>query len=148
QIACGYEEQDDADTLRTDPLLKLACGRLPEGEPDLASQSTLSRLENAVDRKSCYRLAAALVGVYLRERERLGRPRRIRLDFDGTDDPAHGEQEGVAHHGFYGQHMYFPLLVFGADTDQLVTAVLRPGTAHAGRGAVAVLRRLIGATRA
>ena len=148
QIACGYEDQDDADALRGDPLLKLVCGRLPEGDPDLASQPTLSRLENAVDRKACYRLAAALVGVYLRERERLGRPRRIRLDLDGTDDPAHGDQEGVAYHGFYGQHMYFPLLVFDADTDQLVTAVLRPGTAHAGRGAVAVLRRLVGALRA
>jgi len=53
QIACGYEDQDDADTLRTDPLLQLVCGRLPETGPDLASQPTLSRLENAVDRKSC-----------------------------------------------------------------------------------------------
>jgi hypothetical protein len=60
QIACGYEDQDDADTLRSDPLLKLVCGRLP-GEADLASQPTLSRLENAVDFKACYRLAVALV---------------------------------------------------------------------------------------
>ena len=52
QIACGYEDQDDADTLRSDPLLKLACGRLPESGADLASQPTLSRLENAADRKS------------------------------------------------------------------------------------------------
>src|SRR5262245_45526456 len=48
QIACGYEDQDDADTLRQDPLLKLVCGRLPEQDPDLASQPTFSRLENAV----------------------------------------------------------------------------------------------------
>src|SRR5437867_654337 len=54
QIACGYADQDDADTLRSDPLLKLACGRLPEGGADLASQPTLSRLENAVDRRACY----------------------------------------------------------------------------------------------
>src|SRR6266581_3614914 len=66
QIACGYEDQDDADTLRGDPLLKLVCGRLPEGDPDLASQPTLSRLENAVDRHACARLAHALVDIYLR----------------------------------------------------------------------------------
>jgi hypothetical protein len=73
--------------LRHDPLLKLACGRLPTEEP-LASQPTLSRLENAVDARTCYRLALALVQLYLQERGRAGRPGRIVLDFDGTDDPA------------------------------------------------------------
>ncbi len=148
QIACGYEDQDDADTLRSDPLLKLVCGRLPDSNADLASQPTLSRLENAVDRRTCYRLALALLEVYLQEREREGRPRRILLDFDSTDDPTHGDQKGTAYHGYFGQHMYHPLLVFDGDTGQLITAVLRPGNAHSGRGAVAVLRRLVRALRA
>ena len=148
QIACGYEDQDDADALRTDPLLKWACGRLPESGADLASQPTLSRLENAVGPAACYRLGRALLGVYLRERERGGVPRRIRWDCDGTDDPVHGQQEGAAYHGFFGQWMYHPLLVFDADTDQLVAAVLRPGNAHGSRGAVAVLARLVAAVRA
>ena len=147
QIACGYADQNDADALRSDPLLKLACGRLPDSEPDLASQPTLSRLENAVDARACYRLAVALGAVYLRERGREGVPARIALDFDGTDDPVHGGQEGSAYHGYYRQHQYFPLLVFDADTGQLATAVLRPGTAHAGRGAVAVLKRIVRALR-
>jgi Transposase DDE domain group 1 len=142
QIACGYEDQDDADTLRADPLLKLVCGRLPS-EVDLASQPTLSRLENAVDSKACYRLAVALVQLYLQERERDGLPDHIILDFDSTDDPAHGQQEGVAYHGYYGQYMYHPLVVFDGDTGQLITAVLRPGTCHASRGAVAVVKRLV-----
>jgi hypothetical protein len=148
QICCGYEDQDDADRLRTDPLLKLACGRLPETGADLASQPTLSRLENAVSARACYRLALALGEVYLRERERGGVPKRVVLDFDGTDDPTHGAQEGSAYHGYYRQHMYHPLLVFDADTDQLVTAVLRRGTAHAGHGALAVLKRVVRAVRA
>src|SRR3954470_11922292 len=82
QIACGYEDQDDADTLRTDPLLKLVCGQLPETGRDLASQPTLSRLENAVDARACVRLAYAILDLYLREREQAagGAPHRILLD--------------------------------------------------------------------
>jgi hypothetical protein len=148
QIACGYADQDDADTLRTDPLLKLACGRLPESGPDLASQPTLSRLENAVDRHTVERLAAALADLYIRERGRGGPPERVLLDLDGTDDPAHGQQEGVAYHGYYRQHLYHPLLVFDGDTGHLITALLRPGHVHGSRFAVLVLRRLLRKLRA
>jgi hypothetical protein len=150
QITCGYEDQDDADTLRRDPLLKWVCGRRPESGADLASQPTLSRLENAVNARTCYRLAAALVGIYLQERARLspgGGPSHILLDLDGTDDPTHGDQEGSAYHGYYRQHMYHPLLIFDGETDQLVTAVLRPGTVHSSRGVVAVLKRVVRALR-
>jgi Transposase DDE domain group 1 len=154
QISCGYEDQDDADSLRSDPLLKWVCGRRPESGTDLASQPTLSRLENAVNARTCYRLAAALVGIYLQEREQLsqrqrgGPPTHILLDLDGTDDPTHGEQEGSAYHGYYRQHMYHPLLIFDGETNHLVTAVLRPGTVHASRGVVAVLKRVVPALRA
>lgn len=145
QIACGYEDQDDADALRTDPLLKLVCGRSGDGAPDLASQPTFSRLENAVDARTCYRLAQVLGTVYLRERD--GVPSHLVLDLDGTDDPTYGEQEGSAYHGYYRQHQYFPLLVFDGETDQLITAVLRPGTVHASHGVVAILRRIVTAIR-
>ena len=99
QIACGYEDQNDATTLRHDPLLKLVCGRLP-GDGPLASQPTLSRLENAVDAKACYHLAQTVLALYLQERGRAGTPVRIRLDADSTDDPTHGDQEGSAYHGY------------------------------------------------
>lgn len=147
QIACGYEDQDDADSLRTDPLLKLVCGRLPESGPDLASQPTFSRLENAVDARTCYRLAKAMLELYLQERGREGAPARILLDLDSTDDPTHGDQEGSAYHGYFRQHMYHPLLVFDGETGQLITAVLRPGNAHSSKGSLAVLRRLVRALR-
>ena len=147
QIACGYEDQNDATTLRHDPLLKQVCGRLPLTGAPLASQPTLSRLENAIDRQTCYRLAVALVALYLRERERDGVPTRILLDLDGTADPVHGEQEGSGYHGYFRQHMYHPLVIYDGDTDQLITAVLRPGTSHASRGIVTILKRLVPALR-
>jgi hypothetical protein len=143
QITCGYADQNDATTLRQDPLLKLVCGRRPLSGAALASQPTFSRLENAVDRHAVEAVAAALVELYIRERERGGPPQRIVLDFDGTDDPAHGEQEGVGYHGYYRQHMYHPLLVFDGETGHLITAILRPGRCHGGRFAVLVLRRLV-----
>lgn len=143
QIACGYEDQNDATTLRHDPLLKQVCGRLPLTGTPLASQPTLSRLENAVDRRTCYRLAVTLVEVYLRERERDGTPQRILLDVDGTADPVHGQQQGSGYHGYFRQHMYHPLVIYDGDTDQLITAILRPGTSHASRGIVSILNRLI-----
>jgi Transposase DDE domain group 1 len=148
QIACGYEDQDDADFLRTDPLLKLVCGRLPETGADLASQPTFSRLENAVDWRTCYRLAAVLGELYLRERERESIPTRIILDLDGTDDPTHGAQEGSAYHGYYRQHMLHPLLVFDGETGQLITVVLRAGNTHGSTGVKAVLKRIVRALRA
>jgi hypothetical protein len=148
QIACGYEDQDDAATLRSDPLFKLACGRRPASEPDLASQPTLSRLENAVDRHAVEGLAGALADLYIRERGRGGAPARILLDLDGTADPAHGQQEGVRYHGYYRQHMYHPLLVFDGDTGHLITAILRPGDVHGSRFVVLVVRRLVRKLRA
>lgn len=80
-------------------MLKLALGRLPEGGTDLASQPTLSRLENAPGAKDCLRIARALVELYVRERGRGGAPSRLLLDFDATDDPTHGDQEGSYYRG-------------------------------------------------
>src|SRR5262245_9133601 len=154
QITCGYEDQDDADTLRHDPLLKWVCGRQPESGAALASQPTLSRLENAVNARTCYRLAAALLTIYLQEREQLSQrqtgkpPTHILLDLGGTHDPTHGDQEGSAYHGYYRHPMYHPLLIFDGATDQLLTAILRPGTVQASRGVVAVLKRVVRALRA
>jgi hypothetical protein len=143
QIACGYEDQNDANSLRADPLLKLVCGSLPETGLDLASQPTISRFENAADARACYRMAEALFELYLDRRGEGGPPKKILLDFDATDDPTHGEQEGSYYHGYYEQHMYHPLLVFDGESGHLITAILRAGNTHASRSAVAVLERIV-----
>ena len=143
QIACGYEDQNDSDFLRSDPLLKVACGALPDSGEDLASQPTICRMENAVDASACYRIAEALAEVYIAQRGKDGVPEKILLDFDATDDPTHGDQEESYYHGYFEEHIYHPLLVFDGDTGQLITAVLRAGNTHASRSAVAILKRIV-----
>jgi hypothetical protein len=147
QIACGYDDQNDADTLREDPLLKLCCGSLPESGLELASQPTISRMENAATIRSCHRIAEVLFEIYLRERERDGAPKKVLLDFDATADPTHGEQEGSFYHGYYQQHIYHPLVVFDGESGHLITTLLRAGNTHASNSCVAILRRMVGRLR-
>jgi hypothetical protein len=126
QIARGYEDRNDSDTLRGDPLLKLVCGSLPESGEDLASQPTVCRMENAASRRSCRQIAEAPFGLCLAERGEGGAPERVLPDFDSTDDPTHGEQEGSRYHGYHRQHMHHPLLVFDGESGHLITALLIP----------------------
>lgn len=147
QIACGYEDQNDSDFLREDPLFKAMCASLPESGEDLASQPTICRLENAATGSSCHRFAEVLFELYLKEREKDGVPEKILLDFDATADPTHGEQEGSYYHGYYGQHIYHPLLVFDGETGHLITALLRAGNTHASNSSVTLLKRIVGRLR-
>jgi hypothetical protein len=146
QILAGYEDCNDADTLRQDPMLKTVCDRLPESDPDLAAQPTLSRLENAVDRKDLMRLSRWLLKLYLR-RLKKRRPQKIVLDLDSTDDRTHGQQEFSFYHGYYRSHILYPLLIFDAQTGDLLTAVLRPGNQGAAAHLVPILRRVVAAIR-
>lgn len=148
-IACGYEDANDAARLASDPVHKLLVGRDPEQGADLASQPTLSRFENSVDRKELFRMGEVLAErVIERHRKRLrGRARRITIDLDPTDDPTHGAQQLTFFNGHYDTYCYLPVagfLSFDQEAEQyLVTAVLRPGNATASLGAVGILRRLI-----
>jgi len=149
QIACGYEDCNDADRLRSDPALKLAVGRAPQAE-DLASQPSLSRWENGVGPRTCWRMSEALVACYL-ERHRRNPPAKIVLDVDATDDETHGHQQLSFFHGYYDEHCYLPLLVFaqaeGKGEQELLGAVLRPGNVHAGHRAMAIVERIVSRLR-
>jgi hypothetical protein len=147
QIACGYEDQNDSNFLRSDPLLKLVCGVLPESGEDLASQPTICRMENALTNRACYQMAKALAELYIAQRGKDGAPQKIVLDFDATDDPTHGDQEESYYHGYFEEHIYHPLLVFDGDTGQLISALLRAGNTHASRSTVALLKRVVGLLR-
>jgi Transposase DDE domain group 1 len=141
QIVMGYEDCNDANVVRKDPALKTACGRRLTDE-DLGSQPTLSRLENSVTCKDLYRIGEYFIDLYIR-RNRKRKPKRIILDLDGTDDPTYGDQQLTFFHGYYDQYMYHPLVIYDADTGQLITAALRAGNKHASYGAVALLRRIV-----
>ena len=148
QIGCGYEDCNDADTLAADPMLKVACGRDPEDGRDLASQPTLSRFENAVSPTELYRMSEAFIDWFIEGHPQP--PQEIVLDLDATDDPTHGQQELAFFHGYYDEYCYLPMLVFAqadGEPHQLVAAVLRPGNVHAGRGSVALLKRIVGRLR-
>ncbi len=145
QIALGYEDCNDADQLRADPALKLAVGRAP-ADPDLASQPTLSRLENAVGWRECWRISEALLDCYL-VRHRGDPPTRLVLDVDATDDETHGDQQLAFFHGYYNEHCYLPLLVFaqaeGKGEQELIGSLLRPGNVHGGHRAMAMVKAIV-----
>lgn len=141
QIALGYEDCDDAHHLRGDPALLVACDKLPGDDTPLSSQPTLSRMENAVDGRCVRDMLHVLEQHYLDSFHEP--PEVVVLDLDGTDDPTHGQRQLSFFHGHYDQHMYHPLLVFDGLSGQLITAILRPGNAHAARGAMGVPRGLI-----
>jgi stage V sporulation protein SpoVS len=90
-IACGYPDGNDLDDLRKDPAFKMACGRLPESGIDLASQPTLSRLENAPDLRTLIRMARGMVDFWCRNCRKP--PKSVTFDIDDTADTVHGHQQ-------------------------------------------------------
>ena len=140
QILGGYEDCNDADSLRNDPMFKAVCGRDTNDGMGLSSQPTLSRFENVMTGRSIRQAVEVLEDDYV---ARLAPDtQRVILDVDSTDDPTHGAQQLSFFHGYYDQHMYHPVLVFDGE-GQLVTARLRPGNAHGARGATSLLTGLI-----
>jgi hypothetical protein len=137
-IALGYEDLNDHQTLRSDPALQLAAGRVPDPEMPLASPPTLCRLEDRVDRKSWVRIAEVLVDQFIASHPRP--PESLILDLDATDDPIHGRQEGRFFHGYHDHHCFLPLYV--SCGDELLAAYLRPSDIDAGKHTRAVLKLL------
>ena len=131
-ILAGYEDCNDHDTLRGDPVFKIVADRVPH-DGDLASQPTLSRFENSIDVDSLFRLHDFFIDDFIRSFDHP--PTRITLDLDATDDPCHGQQQLVFFHGLYDQYQYLPLIISCAETDQILWAGLRFGTCPPALGA-------------
>lgn len=131
-ILAGYEDQNDHDTLRTDPVFKLIANRSPN-DAHLASQPTLSRFENQIDIASLKKLRDVFIDQFIASFAEP--PLTLTFDLDAVDDPTHGAQQLTLFHGYYEQYQYLPLVITCAQTDQLVMISLRHGTASASLGA-------------
>lgn len=138
-IACGWEDLNDHQTLRDDPLWQVITNRGVSSSKPLASPSTLCRLENRTSRKACARLASLMVELFI-ESYRGEEPKELILDFDATNDPVHGQQEGRFFHGYYDEYCFLPLYVFCGS--QLLCSYLRPSNVDASHHAWAVLSLL------
>src|SRR3712207_5286440 len=143
-IAAGYEDGNDADSLRRDPLFKMALERLPS-ERDLCSQATISRLENLPDTRALLRMGQATVDLYCASFWQV--PKRIVLDVDDTFDAVHGGQQLRLFNAHYDEYGFQPIVVFNGD-GRFVAAVLRPAKRPKGTDIRALLRRLVRAIRA
>jgi hypothetical protein len=138
-IALGYEDLNDHSTLRDDPLWQLLAEYQPGAERPLASAPTLCRLENRVARRALFDMAEALVEQFVSSFAEP--PESLVLDFDATDDPVHGRQEGRSFHGYYDNYCFLPLYVFCGD--RLPVAYLRTADADAARHAQAIPKPLV-----
>jgi len=140
-IAAGYADADDCDSLRQDPLFKLAVGRLPESGDPLCSQPTMSRLENAPSRFTLIRMMAAQVDLFCDSWRNI--PARIELDIDDTEDRVHGGQQLALFNAHYDSYCFQPIHIYEATSGKLVAAILRPGKTPSGEEVRTILKHVI-----
>lgn len=150
QIASGYEDGNDSNTLRHDPMFRLGIGHKPfatDGvEGALASGSTISRFEHAVNSKDIYRFSEALVDQFIAGY--VNPPDALVLDIDHSEDAAYGQQPLAFYNHHYRSTCYLPLMIFEGLSGALVAAVLRPGKRPTGAENAMILKRVLMRIRA
>jgi hypothetical protein len=138
-LALGWEDLNDHDALRSDVAIQTAVGV----DREVASAPTLCRLEKWADRATAWRLHEVLVDQFIASFK--SAPEELVLDFDATDNPLHGQQEGRFFHGYYDCYCYLPLYVFCGQ--QLLCAYLRPSRIDGAKHAAAILKLLVARLR-
>jgi hypothetical protein len=150
-LALGYEDLNDHEQLRQDPLLRVLAGKADVEDSPLAGKSTLNRLELSDGTPSRYKkitfwkdaIDELLVKVFVESYA--SAPEEIILDVDATDFPLHGEQEGRFFHGYYDSYCYLPLYIFCED--QILCARLRQSNSDAAAGSLAEIQRIVAQIR-
>jgi len=140
-IACGYEDANDCNELRYDPVFKMVAHRCPVYGDPLASQPTVSRLENKVRRTELLRIGYAIIDNFVDSYATP--PRAIVLDFDTTDDEVHGTQQLRFFDAYYKEYCYQPLHIYEGTSGKLVGSILRTGKRVSGNEIVAILKRIV-----
>jgi len=141
QIICGYEDANDCNELRLDPLFKLGCEILPGSTDLLASQPTMSRFENAPSYTDLYRMGCGLVDAFCDSYTKP--PEAIVLDIDDTDDPTYGDQQLSLFNAHYDTWCYQPLHVFEGSSGKLISSILRPGKRPTGQQIASILEHIV-----
>ena len=141
QIAAGYEDCNDCNDLREDMIFKMCTGRLPQSDNDLASQPTMSRLENTVTRTDLLRLGECLVDVFINSYSKA--PSVIILDCDDTNNDTYGQQELALFNNYYNEYCYMPLHIYEGLSGKLITTILKPGRRNKQANVARLLKKLI-----
>ena len=145
QIACGYEDANDSDTLRDDPVFKMCVGKMPESDEALSSQPTICRLENAPSRTELYRISEAVADNFTDSYDE--EPKVIVLDYDDTDDIVHGHQQLALFNGYFGDYCFMPLHIYEGLSGKLISSILKPGKRLTGKTILSILKRVVAKLR-
>jgi Transposase DDE domain group 1 len=144
-IAAGYEDANDCDALRHEPVFKMAVGRAPESGDPLCSQPTMSRLENAPSRGELARMMAAMVDLFCSTWRRA--PASIVLDIDDTFDAVHGQQQLSLFNAHYDERCFLPIHIYEGTTGKPVAVILRSGKTPNGAEVRTVLKHVVARIR-
>ena len=141
QIAAGYEDCSDCNDLREDMIFKMCAGRLPQSDNDLASQPTMSRLENTVTKTDLFRLGECLVDIFINSYSKA--PSVIILDCDDTNNDTYGQQELALFNNYYNEYCYMPLHIYEGLSGKLITTILKPGRRNKQANIARLLQKLV-----
>ena len=141
QIAAGYEDANDCDTLRDDMILKICAEVLPESGNSLSSQPTMSRFENSLSRSELYKIAVAFVDNFIQSYSQ--EPPVIIIDPDDTNSNAYGAQQLTLYNDYYGEYCYMPLHIYEGQSGKLIATILKPGRRSKTADVFSILQRII-----
>lgn len=146
QMACGYQDANDSNRLRKDPMFKLATGRNPLDENEhLASSSTFTRLGQMTRNRDIYNMARVFAEHFISSYKKP--PKLAVIDVDHTSSLTYGDQQYSLFNTKYGNACYLPLMIFEGLSGKLITAILRPGKTPTGRENASIVKRIIALIR-
>jgi hypothetical protein len=137
-VASGYEDANDSDDLRNDPIMKIVCEK---PDTSLASQPTMSRFENSLSKTDLYRIAQVFVDNFINSYKKP--PEGIILDLDDTEDETHGSQQLSFFNGYHGSYCFMPLHIYEGNSGKLITTILRTGKRPSGKEIGMILKRIV-----
>lgn len=141
QIAAGYEDCNDCNDLRGDLIFKACAGRLPQSGNDLASQPTMSRLENAVGARDLIGMGRQLLDCFVASYSH--QPGVIIIDCDDTNNNTYGQQQLALFNNYYHDHCYMPLHIYEGLSGKLITTILKPGRRNKQNNVASLLKKLV-----